>query len=167
VGNLVLQGVRPRGCGDGHAGVVVEAVSSQRPEHGVSADGQEGGAHALDVLGVDAGVADEHLCLANHLVGPLLLAELGAVTVSDCVGGDLVTVGVQVLDLRVVRPLVRNVVCRFDRTTVGVEPVFVEFFEEIFVETVDGVVKGEEDKLGHVVQAEVSRIFRSAAEAIR
>ena len=38
------------GPSDGHGGVVVEAVTVQHVEHGVAADGEEGSAHALDVL---------------------------------------------------------------------------------------------------------------------
>ena len=106
VGHGVLEGVGPAGAGHGHAGVVLEPVPPQHPEHGVSADGQEWGAHALDVLGVDAGVTDQHLGLADDLVGPLLLVELGAMAVGHRVRGDLVAVGVKVLDLGVVCPLV-------------------------------------------------------------
>ena len=60
-------------------------------------------------LGVDPGEPDEHLCLSDDLVGPLLLIEVGSVAMTDGMGGDLVAVGVQVLDLGVVRPLVGHV----------------------------------------------------------
>ncbi len=109
VGHVVLQGVGPGGGAGGHAGVVVEAVAVEHVKHGVTADGQEGGAHALDVLGIDSGVADEHLGLADHLVGPLLLVEVGPVAVGDGVRGNLVAVGVEVLHLGVVGPLVGHV----------------------------------------------------------
>ena len=107
----VLQGVRPAWGGDWHAGVVLEAVPSEHPEHGVTSYGQEGGPHTLDVLGVDAGVAHQHLGLPDHFVGPLLLVELGPVAVGHRVGSNLVAVGVEVLDLGVVRPLVGYVKC--------------------------------------------------------
>ena len=110
VRHLVLERVGPAGGGGGHAAVVVEAVAVEHVDHGVAADGEEGRAHALDVARVDAGEADEHLGLADDLVRPLLLVEVGAVAVRDRVGRDLVAVGVQVLHLRVVRPLMGDVV---------------------------------------------------------
>ena len=45
----------------------------------------------------------------DYLVGPLLLVEVGAVAVRDGVRCDLVTVGVEVLHVRVVGPLVGDV----------------------------------------------------------
>lgn len=78
-------------------------------EHGVSTHSQEGSPHALDVLGVDPGKPDQHLGLAHNLVGPLFLIEVGAVAVGDCMGRNLVTISVEVLDLRVVGPLVGHV----------------------------------------------------------
>jgi len=45
----------------------------------------------------------------NYLISPLLFVEVGSMAVSDGVRGDLVTVGVEVLHLRVVGPLVRDV----------------------------------------------------------
>jgi len=166
VRDLVVECIRPAGAADGHAGVVVEAVPSEHAEHGVAADGQEGCPHALDVLGVDAGVADQHLGLADHLVGPLLLVEVGAVAVRHRVGGDLVAVRVQVLHLRVVRPLMGNVKRRLDWATVGVDSVVEEFLEELFVETVDGVVEGEEDELRNALLGQVSGNVGAAAVAV-
>ena len=113
--HLVFEGVRPSLLRGGHGAVVVEAVPPQGPEHLVSSDLQEGSAHAFDILGIDSGIADQHLGHANELVGPLDLVEALAIRVGDSVGGDLVTVGIHVLDLAVVRPFVRNVERRLER----------------------------------------------------
>ena len=107
--DLVVESVGPAGAADGHAGVVVQAVTTEHPEHGVATDSQERSSHPLDVLWVDAGVTDQHLGLSDDLVGPFLLVEVASVAVGHSVGGHLVAVGVQVLDLRIIRPFVRNV----------------------------------------------------------
>ena len=105
----MFQSVGPAGATGGHAGIVVEAVSVQHVEHSVSADSEEGSPHALDVLGIDTGVSNQHLGFADDFIGPLLLVEVGSVAVRNGVRGDLVTVGVEILNLRVVSPLVRNI----------------------------------------------------------
>ena len=91
---LVVKGVGPRRRRHRHGAVVNESVAVKHPEHGVAADRQEGGSHAFDVLWVDASVSDEHLGHADHLVGPLLLVEVGAVRMSDGVGGHFMAIGV-------------------------------------------------------------------------
>ena len=93
---------------------------AQHVEHLVAANSQEGGSHALDVGGVDATEPDQLLGLAHDLVGPGLLVEVGPEAVGDGVGGHLVTVGIEVLDLGIVCPLVRNIEGRLDRAPVGV-----------------------------------------------
>jgi len=130
VGHLVLKGVGPRGGGSGHGAVVVEAISVEHVEHGVSSNGQEWRAHALDVLGVHTGESDEHFGLADHFVGPLLLVEVGTVAVGDCVAGHFVAVGVEILHLGVVRPFVRDVKSGLDGTSVGVSPIAEKLLEE-------------------------------------
>ena len=74
----VVKGVRPAGhcvlasivsgnTPQRHARVISEAIFTQSPEHRVAADGQEGGSHSSDVVGVDAGKPREDLSLAKHL----------------------------------------------------------------------------------------------------
>ena len=106
---LIVKGVGPRRRRHRHGAVVNESVAVKHPEHGVAADRQEGGSHAFDVLWVDASVSDEHLGHADHLVGPLLLVEVGAVRMSDGVGGHFMAIGVQILHMTVVSPLMGHV----------------------------------------------------------
>ena len=112
VRQFIIQGVRPRRDGDRHRTVVIKAVAIKHPEHSIATHGQKGGSHALDVFGVDPGVADEHLGHPDHLVGPLLLVEVGPVGVGDGVGGHLMAIGVQILHVAVISPLVGDVKCR-------------------------------------------------------
>ncbi len=107
--DLVIQGVGPARGGGGHGAVVVQAVPVQSPEHRVAADLKEGGTHALDVIGVDPGISDKHFSHANHFIGPLGLAESGSMGVSDCMGSHLVSISIEVLDLRIVGPFVGDV----------------------------------------------------------
>ena len=92
VSGLVIESVGPGGVGHGHGAVVVEPVSVQHPEHGVSTHGQERCPHALDVFGVDPGISDEHFGHANDLVGPFLLVEVRAVRMGDRVGSHLMAI---------------------------------------------------------------------------
>jgi hypothetical protein len=59
----------------------------EHPEHGVTADSQEGGPHALDVLGVDASVAHQHLSLSDDLKWKLLfrITYVGKHTLLYCI----------------------------------------------------------------------------------
>ncbi len=76
-------------------------VPAEHVEHFIASDGEEGGAHALDIGGVDAAEADKELRLAHHLVGPFLLVEVGPEGVGDRVRGDLVAVSVEILHLNI------------------------------------------------------------------
>lgn len=109
MGHFVLQSVRPTGRSSGHTGVIIETISVQHVEHVVSTNGQERSSHALDILGIDSGISDQHFGFSDHLVGPLFLVEIGSVTVSDGVRGHFVAVGVKVLHLRIVSPFVGDV----------------------------------------------------------
>ena len=74
----VVKGVRPAGhcvlasivsgnTPQRHAGVISEAIFTQSPKHRVTTNGQEGGSHTSDVVGVDAGKPCKDLSLAGHL----------------------------------------------------------------------------------------------------
>ena len=80
--------------------IVAVSIPAEHVEHLVAAHGQEGGPHALDIRRVDAAESNQQLRLADHLVGPFLLVEVGAKGVGDCVRRNLVTVSIQVLHLK-------------------------------------------------------------------
>ncbi len=122
-------------------GVVVESVSVEHVEHGVAPDGEERCAHPLEVLGVDSCKAHEHLGLAHDFVGPLFLVKVGPMAVTDGVRGDLMAVGVQILNLkardalRIVAVVVPNCGCRnappalrFTQASSTLQPVEAEVF---------------------------------------
>ena len=70
----------------------------------------------------------------------------------DGVGGHLVSVRVHVLDLAVVRPLVRDVERRRDGAAVRVlAPVLEEVDVELAIQVVNGVVEGQQDDLRRVL----------------
>ena len=53
----------------------------------------------------------------------------------------------------------------FDGTAVGVVSLVEEFWKELFVEPVDGVVKGQEDQLWNLFFGQVARDVVASAEA--
>lgn len=60
----------------------------------------------------------------------------------DCVGSELVSIGVQVLDLAIVGPLVRHIERRADRTAVRIlSTSFEQILVQLFVKIVNRVVK--------------------------
>lgn len=70
-------------------------------------------------------------------------------------GGNLVTVGVQVLHLTVIGPLVRDVKGGCNRTSIRVQPaIFEEILVQVLVEIVDGIVKGQQHQLRNVLALE-------------
>ena len=78
-------------------------------------------------------------------------------TVGDAVRGNLVAGGVEVVHLAVVGPLVGHEEGGSDGAAVGVQSILKESLVEISVEIVDGIVKGQNYKLGCLVLAETSR----------
>ena len=130
-----------------------ESRPAEHVEHLVPSNSQEGSSHTLDIGRVDPSKPDQQLCLAHHLVGPLLLVEVGAEGVGDCVGGNLVAVGVQVLHLGVVRPLVGHVEGGLDGAAIGVEPPSKEILVELLVQVVDSIVEGKKNELGDLVSS--------------
>ena len=76
------------------------------------------------------------------------------------------TVGVEVLHLRVVGPLVGHVEGGLDGAAVGVEPATEEVLIELLVQIVDGIVKGEQNKLGDLVGSVASRDVLASAVAV-
>ena len=69
-------------------------------------------------------------------------------------------------DLRIVGPFVGHVEGGLDGTAVGVEPVVEQLVVEGLVQVVDGVVKGEEDKLGDLLRRVASRDLLASAVAV-
>ena len=126
---------------------------AEHVEHLVPTDSEERGSHTLDISRVHPSKPDQQLRLTHHLIRPLLLVEVGAKGVSDCVGSNLVTIGIEVLHLGVVCPLVGHVEGRLDWTAVGVEPSPKEVFVELLVEIVDSIVEGKEDELRNLVSS--------------
>ena len=61
------------------------------------------------------------------------------------------TISVKVLDLSIVGPLMGDVEGRLDREPVGVVSVCEEVLVELLVEIIDGVIEGQEDKLGNLI----------------
>ena len=139
---------------------------AQHVEHLVAANSQKGRPHSLDVGGVNTSEPDELLGLADHLVGPGLLVEVGSKAVGDSVRGHLVTIGVQVLDLGIVCPLVGHVEGRLDRATVRIVSLREEILVKLLVQIVDGIIEGQEDKLGDLVRTVTAGNVSSSAIAI-
>lgn len=144
---LEVQSIRPGRVRHRHGAVIVEAVAVQHPEHGVATHGQEGGPHTLDVFGVDPGIPDQHFGHANDLVGPLLLVEVGAVRMGDSVGCHFMAIGIKILHLAIVCPLVRNVKCCLDGAPIGIVSVLEQSIKKLLIETIDSIIKGQENKL--------------------
>lgn len=83
------------------------------------------------------------------------------------VGRHFMALRVEVLHLAVVGPLVRNVECSSDRTTVGILAAGVEDVSVVvFVEIVDGVVEGQEYDLRNLVLWKVVGDLGSGAVAV-
>ena len=74
----------------------------------------------------------------------------------DAVRGNLVAGGVEVVHLAVVGPLVGHEERGSDGAAVGVQSLPKQSVVEISVEIIDGVVKGQDNKLGSLVLAETS-----------
>ena len=143
-----------------------QSSPAQHVEHLVSTNCKERSSHTLDISRVDSTEPHQHLSLAHHLVGPGLLVEVGSEAVSDSVGGHLVTISVEILDLSVVSPLVRHVECGFDWTTIGIVSVSEEVFIELFVQIIDSIVEGEEDKLRNLIRRVTSGDISASAVTI-
>ena len=75
-------------------------------------------------------------------------------------------VGVEVLNLGVVCPLVRHVEGRLDRAPVGVVTLSEEILVELLIKVIDGIIEGQEDKLGDLVRFETSGNISSSTIAI-
>ena len=131
-----------------------ESRPAEHVEHLVATDSQERSSHTLDVSRVDPSKPDQQLRLAHHLVCPLLLVEVRPKGVSDCVGSNLVTIGIEVLHLGVVCPLVGHIEGGLHRAPIGVEPPPEEVLVELLVQIVDSIVEGKEDELGDLVSSE-------------
>ena len=84
----------------------------------------------------------------------------------DGVRGHLVTIGVQVLDLGIVCPLVGHVEGRLDRATVRIVSLREEILVKLLVQIVDGIIEGQEDKLGDLVRTVTAGNVSSSAIAI-
>ena len=143
-----------------------ESRPAEHVEHLVPTDSQERSSHTLDVSRVYPSKPDQQLGLAHHLVCPLLLVEVRPKGVSDCVGSNLVTIGIEVLHLGVVRPLVGHVEGCLDRTTVRIVSLREEILVKLLVQIVDGIIEGQEDKLGDLVRTVTARNVSSSAIAI-
>jgi len=166
----VLQGIGPAGSsllGNWHARVVSELVLGQRGKHGVPANSQEWSPHSLDVAWVHSSITNQHLSLAHNFIGPPLLFEARPVSVCHSVRCNLVTSSVQVVNLRVICPLVRDVERRLDRASVGIEPVPEQPCVEPEVDVIDGIVKGQQDKLRDLFFGQVAWYLCPAAVAFR
>ena len=76
------------------------------------------------------------------------------------------TVAVDILHVAVVSPLVRHVEGRLNRASVGVVTISKEILIELLVQVVDGVIEGQEDKLGDLVRTVTSGNISSSTIAI-
>ena len=92
-----------------NAGLVAEPILVQHLEQ-LAAVVQERRACTLDVLLRDLGEGAHDEAAANHLVEPPLLACVEVGRVRDRVAGNLVPAAVPLLDLVVVRPILRPAV---------------------------------------------------------
>ena len=166
----MLQGIRPAGScflGDWHAGVISELVLGQRGKHGVTANSQVWSPHSLDVTWVHSSITHQHLSLTHNFIGPPLLFEVRPVSVCHSVRRNLVTSSVQVVNLRVICPLVRDIERRLDRASVGIEPVPEQPCVEPEIDIIDGIVKGQHDKLRDLFFGQVAWYLCPAAVAVR
>lgn len=67
--------------------------------------------------------------------------------------GQLVAIGVHILDLTIIGPLVGHIERRGDRTTVGVFPALLEQVDvQLLVQVIDGVVKRQQDYLRRLLR---------------
>ena len=146
--------------------MMTESRPAKHVEHLVPPNGEERSSHALDVGGVHTSKPHQQLCLTHHLIRPLLLVEVCPKGVSDCVGSNLVTIGVEVLHLGIVRPLVGHIEGGLDGASVGVEPPPKEILVELLVQIVDGIVEGQEDELGDLVSSVAPGNLLSSTVAI-
>lgn len=76
------------------------------------------------------------------------------------------TISVQVLDLGIVRPLVGNVEGGLDGAPIRVVTLSKEILVELLVQIVDGVIKGQKDKLGDLVGTVTSGDVSSSTIAV-
>ena len=76
------------------------------------------------------------------------------------------TISVQVLDLGIVCPLMGNVEGRLDGAPIGVVTVSKEILVELLVQVIDGIIKGEKDKLGNLVRTVPSGDVSSSTVAV-
>lgn len=83
--------------------------------------------------------------------------QLEIVYLRYSVGSHFVTVWVQVLNLTVVSPLVRNVERGRDWASVGVDATaFKEISVQLFVQVIDGIVECQQDNLWNLFDGHVS-----------
>merc|ERR1719312_1563430 len=94
VEHAVLQRVGPGGGPCGHGGVIVKSVPAQHVEHLVPTNCQEWSSHTLDICRVNSSIPDQQLSLSNNFISPFLLIEISSKRVSDCVGGNLMTISI-------------------------------------------------------------------------
>ena len=75
-------------------------------------------------------------------------------------------ISIEVLDLGIVCPLVRHVEGRLDRASVGVVTLSEEILVELLIKVIDGIIEGQEDKLGDLVRTVTSGNISSSTIAI-
>merc|ERR550539_10341 len=153
VRDLIVQGVGPerRVAHGGSDGAVVDkAELSHHEELSVPAHTEEGDSHAPDVLHVDPTEPVDDVCLADHLIKPVLNGGVGAppllgAPVGDAVHGDLVSLVPQLLHHGVVAVLVRDVERPVDWTAVRIFVAWREEFVlvEVPVLVVNSIVEGD------------------------
>ena len=138
--------------------VVEEVVLGQHLEHVVPSTLEEGRPHPLHLAGVDVGELADDLPDPDHLVPPLVLGHVSpvglVVTVTDGVGGDLVSEVPVLVDQAVVGGGLGHEVRGPDVAAVGVLVVAIEELTVVVLLGQGGepVVEGEVDDLGPGVQ---------------
>lgn len=163
----VFKRVRPSRASSRHTTIIIKSITFQSLEHGISTNLQERRSHTLNICRLDSGKSDSHFSHANDFISPFNLVKALAIRMSHGMRGNLVAIGVHVLDLAVVGPFVGDVEGALDGAPVGVPPfVSEEIFEELLIETVDGVVEGEEHELRNVLACVTSGYFRASTVAI-
>ena len=152
----IFQSVWPTLLSSRHRTVIIKPISSQSTEHSVATNLKEGSSHSLDVFRINSSISYKHFSHSDNLIGPFDFVKTFAIRMSNSMWSNFMTIGIQVLDLAIVGPFVGDIEGRFDWALVGVSSTLgKEIFEELLIETVNSIVKGQQYKLRYVLPKKI------------